>query len=70
MFFPRGTPQPIIARVHADTLRVARLPEVQQGFAAQASEVVGLGPDRFPAFIRAEAGKYARVIKLARIKVE
>ena len=70
MFFPRGTPKPIVAKLYADTLKLVRLPEVQQIFASQAFATVGLGPDEFPKFIRSETRKYEQVVKLAKIKVE
>ena len=70
MFYPRGTPQPLVAKLHADTMRIVRAPDVQQTLAAQAFEIVGLGPDEFPRFIRSETKKYQQVVKLAKIRVE
>jgi tripartite-type tricarboxylate transporter receptor subunit TctC len=51
-------------------MRLVRLPDVQQSFATQAFETVGLGPSEFPKFIRSETRKYEHVVKLAKIKVE
>ena len=70
MFYPRGTPQPLVARLHADTMKLVRTPDVQQTLATQAFEIVGLGPDEFPQFIRSETKKYRQVVKLAKIRVE
>lgn len=70
MFFPRGIPKAVVAKLHADTMRLVRLPDVQQSFATQAFETVGLGPSEFPKFIRSETRKYEHVVKLAKIKVE
>ena len=70
MFYPRGTPQPLVARLHADTMKLVRTPAVQQTLSTQAFEIVGLGPDEFPQFIRSETKKYQQVVKLAKIKVE
>src|SRR5688572_30283307 len=70
MFYPRGTPQPLVARLHADTMKLVRTPDVQQTLATQAFEIVGLGPGEFPQFIRSETKKYQQVVKLAKIKVE
>ncbi|MBI3056155.1 MAG: tripartite tricarboxylate transporter substrate binding protein, partial [Betaproteobacteria bacterium] len=69
-FFPRGIPKAVVAKLHADTMRLVRLPDVQQSFATQAFETVGLGPGEFPKFIRSETRKYEQVVKLAKIKVE
>ena len=70
MFYPRGISKPIVSKLHADTLKLLTLPDVQQNFAAQGFEIVSLGPNEFPQFIRSETRKYEQVVKLANIKVE
>jgi tripartite-type tricarboxylate transporter receptor subunit TctC len=62
--------KPIVSKLHADTLKLLTLPDVQQNFAAQGFEIVSLGPNEFPQFIRSETRKYEQVVKLANIKVE
>lgn len=69
-FYQTGTPKPIVDRLHQEAMRVVRLPEMKATLDTQAFEVVGLGPDKFPAFIHSETEKYARVIRTAKIKVE
>lgn len=69
-FYQTGTPRPIVDRLHQEVMRVVHLPEVKTTLDAQAFEVVGLGPDKFPAFVRSESEKYERVVRVAKIRVE
>ena len=64
---PRGTPQAIVSRLHAEASRSLRLPDVRERLAADGAEVVASAPDEFAAFIRAETAKWAKVVKDAGI---
>jgi tripartite-type tricarboxylate transporter receptor subunit TctC len=69
-FFQCGTPKAIVDRVHAETVKIVRIPEVKAGFESQGFEVIGAGPEEFHRFIRSEQRKYAQVVKAAKIHVE
>jgi tripartite-type tricarboxylate transporter receptor subunit TctC len=67
---PRGTPQAVIAKIHADVARIVASQEVQERILAQASEPVGNSPDEYAAFINQEITKWRAVIKQANVKAE
>jgi tripartite-type tricarboxylate transporter receptor subunit TctC len=67
---PRGTPQAIIAKIHADVARIVASPEVHERILSQASEPVGNSPEEYAAFIDAEITKWRAVIKQANVKAE
>ena len=69
VLFPAGTPRPIVTKLHGDTVRALADPEVKKKFADLGVEAVSSTPEQFGAFIRAETGKYATLIKEANIKV-
>jgi tripartite-type tricarboxylate transporter receptor subunit TctC len=69
-FFPAGTPAPIVSRVHEDTLKVLRMPDVRTNFESQAFEIIGAGPAEFRKFLVGERQKYEKVIRDANIRVE
>ena len=69
-FFPAGTPPAIVNRLHDETVKLLRLPEVKTSFEKQAFDIIGAGPAQFRKFIRGEQQKYARVIKDANIRIE
>ena len=67
---PAGTPATLISRINADLVRVIRLPEVGERFAAEAGETVGSTPEAFGTFIVAELAKWARVARASGAKVD
>jgi tripartite-type tricarboxylate transporter receptor subunit TctC len=67
---PAATPRDIVNRLHAETVKVLRLPDVRQRFETEGAEPVGNTPEETTAFIRDEISKWTRVIKDAGIKLE
>jgi tripartite-type tricarboxylate transporter receptor subunit TctC len=66
---PAGTPRPMIAKLHTDTVKLLGEPDVKQKFAELGVVAVSSTPEQFGAFIKAETEKYAKLIKEANIKV-
>ena len=64
---PAGTPRPIIARLHAELMRILKLPDVGQRLAASDFELVGNTPEEFGALISKEVVKWGKVAKGAGI---
>jgi tripartite-type tricarboxylate transporter receptor subunit TctC len=67
---PRGTPQAIIEKIHADVARIVASPDIRERILAQASEPVGNSPEEYAAFINEEIIKWRAVIKQANMKAE
>ncbi|HZM48787.1 MAG TPA: tripartite tricarboxylate transporter substrate binding protein [Burkholderiales bacterium] len=67
---PAGTPRAIVDQVNAAIGQALRAPDITERFAAIGMEAVGGTPEEFGAFLRAETAKWAKVIKVANIKVE
>jgi tripartite-type tricarboxylate transporter receptor subunit TctC len=65
---PAGTPQPIIEKLHRETVRILGLPEVRKRFDALGMEPVGNTPAEFAAEIARETPQWAKVIRDAGIK--
>ncbi len=59
---PAGTPRPIVDRVHRVVLASMETPELKQQFAAQGLEPLGMGPDEFQAFMKADLQRWREVI--------
>jgi tripartite-type tricarboxylate transporter receptor subunit TctC len=70
MFFPKGTPKPIIARLNAEIRKAVETPEVKAFFPREALDPVASGPDELSALLRHEVEKYAKVIRTANIRMD
>jgi tripartite-type tricarboxylate transporter receptor subunit TctC len=67
---PAGVAKEVVARLHTETARILRQPDVRTKLANVGAEPGGNSPEEFAAFIRAERTKYARVVKDAQIKLD
>jgi tripartite-type tricarboxylate transporter receptor subunit TctC len=70
IFAPAGTPREAVARLHAEFTRALAAPDVREKMIHLGAEPVGNTPAEFATYIRAEAGKYARVIKASGARVD
>ena len=67
---PAGTLTPVLDKVHADLTAVLRMPGIQQRFRDVVVEPAPTSREEFAQFIRAEAARWAKVIKAAGIPQE
>ncbi|MEO8484876.1 MAG: tripartite tricarboxylate transporter substrate binding protein [Betaproteobacteria bacterium] len=67
---PKGTPQPIIDRLHRELTAVMASPDVKAFYAGHNLEIVASTPAAFDAFFRAEKTRWARVIRETGAKID
>ena len=67
---PAKTPKVIVERLHREIVKALHSPEVERRLQAEGSEIGGITPEAFGAYIRNEIAKWTRVVKEAGIKVE
>ena len=67
---PGTTPKPLVQRISADIAGAVRNSELTQRMVQVGMEPVGSTPEQFDAFIRAEIGKWAKVVKASGAKVD
>jgi tripartite-type tricarboxylate transporter receptor subunit TctC len=68
---PKGLPREIQAKLHGDTLRVVKSPDIQKSLAAVGQEVAWQEtPERFFEFLKTESVKWAKVVKTSGAKLE
>ena len=70
LMVPAGTPQEVIAKLHAETSRILKLAEVREKLAGLGAEPVGNSPQELAETIRAESARWADVIRRQGIKAE
>ena len=67
---PAGTPSAIIHRLHEESIRFIRQPDVVQKLADLGATPAGSTPEQFSEKIRTDIEKWAPIIKAAGIKVQ
>ena len=67
---PAGTPRLTVERLHAESMKAMRAPDVAERYATLGVEPVEGTPEQFGAYIRAELGKWADIIKRSGAKLE
>jgi tripartite-type tricarboxylate transporter receptor subunit TctC len=70
LFAPAGTPEPILARLHAATVAALASPDVRDRLREQGADVVGNSPADLAAYVTAEIPKWAALARQAGLKPE
>ena len=66
---PAGTPQPIVNKLHAETVKVMAMPDVRAKLEGLGLQLVGNTPAEFADVVRKEMPMWGKVIKDAGIKM-
>ncbi|WP_420224074.1 tripartite tricarboxylate transporter substrate-binding protein [Pigmentiphaga litoralis] len=67
---PAGTPQDVVARLHAELSRVLAVPEVREKLTAQGFVLADMSVAQFNQHIKSEYAKWSRLIQDAGIKAQ
>ncbi len=67
---PVGTPQPIIRKIHGETVKALAQPDVRTRLTDMGMDVVGSTPEQLTAIMRAELPKWAKVVKESGAKLD
>ena len=70
MFYPKGTPKPIVDKLNAEIRKALDTPEIRAFLPNEALDPVVSSPEELAALLRREIPKYAKVIELANIRLE
>lgn len=60
---PAATPKEIVAKLHAEIVKIMKLPDVNERLSGLGAEIVGNTPEEFGAFIKSETAKWGKVVK-------
>ena len=70
LFVPARTPPDVVAKIHADIVKLLNAPDVKARFAAQGIMVDTTTPAEFARIIRDDSARWGKVIREAGIKAE
>jgi len=68
MLAPRGTPRPVIERLHREIVKAMQRPEVAARLALDGTEGIASSPQEFSAHLRSERDQWAKVAQQANIR--
>lgn len=66
----KGTPQPIVDRLHAESVKVLAEADIKKAWEAAGAVAGGQTPKEFTTFISSEIAKWGKVVKDANIKID
>ncbi|HSD55266.1 MAG TPA: tripartite tricarboxylate transporter substrate-binding protein, partial [Burkholderiales bacterium] len=67
---PRGTPQPVVDKLHATLLKVAATPDFRDAIASQGAAAQTSTQEAFARLVAAEYESMGRAVKAANLKIE
>jgi tripartite-type tricarboxylate transporter receptor subunit TctC len=67
---PAGTPKDVVAKLHAETVRILALPDVRQRLGDQGIDAIGSTPQQLGEHIARESRKWTGVIRAAKITID
>lgn len=70
MLAPAGTPRAVVGRLEMELRRILHSPDVKNRFSSNGAETVGNSPEAFGAYIKAELGKWGKVVSVTGAKVD
>jgi tripartite-type tricarboxylate transporter receptor subunit TctC len=67
---PAGTPAPVVNRLHGEIVKILQLPDIKERWAALGAEPITNTPEQFAAFLKADLGKWAKVVRESGAKMD
>jgi tripartite-type tricarboxylate transporter receptor subunit TctC len=65
-----GTPRAVVAKIHAELVRVVALPDVKERMFGLGMEVAGSTPEQLGALVVSDIAKWGKVIKASGVRVD
>jgi tripartite-type tricarboxylate transporter receptor subunit TctC len=67
---PAATPPAVIGRIHAETIKILKLPGVAEQLLAQGADPIGNSPQELTKFLQTEIERWTKLIRQANIRAD
>ena len=67
---PAGTPPAVVTRLHAEIVKIMKLPDITARWATLGAEPLSNTPDQFAAFLKSDLVKWTKVVRDSGAKVD
>jgi tripartite-type tricarboxylate transporter receptor subunit TctC len=69
ILLPAGTPDAIVAKLHAELHKILHMEDVRKVLAAEGGQVTANGPEEFARYVASETQKWSKIIAAMKIEV-
>jgi tripartite-type tricarboxylate transporter receptor subunit TctC len=66
---PAGTPPAVVQRLHAEIVRILKMPDVAERLHSLGAEIIGGTPEEFAAYLKSEIDKWGKVARSTNSKL-
>jgi tripartite-type tricarboxylate transporter receptor subunit TctC len=70
VMMPAGVPKEVLNKIHAELVKILKMPDVQQRFQAEGGDTTSNTPEQFAAFIKTEITKWSKAVRESGAKVD
>jgi tripartite-type tricarboxylate transporter receptor subunit TctC len=70
LMVPTGTAAQVIAKLHVETVKALKLPDLRQRLASEGCEAVGSTPEQLAAYLKLEMTRWAKIVKASGMQAE
>jgi len=70
LFAPKGTPQPILDKIHDEVVRILALPDINERFAGGGTVTISTTPAQLAARVKNDAAEFKKIVEKANIQVD
>jgi tripartite-type tricarboxylate transporter receptor subunit TctC len=67
---PAGTPKAVVTRLHAESVKLLKLPDVRERLDAAGFDAIGSSSAEFSTYIRTEIDKWRKVVRAAGVRAD
>ena len=67
---PTGTPKDVVARLHAETVKILGTGDMRERLAAQGADAAPGSPEQLGAYIKSEIANWAKMVKTTGVKID
>lgn len=67
---PAGTPRDVVSRLHEELTKILEMPGIKAQAAKLGMEIVGMGPDDYGTFLRAENAKWGKMVRDLKLRAD
>jgi tripartite-type tricarboxylate transporter receptor subunit TctC len=69
LFAPAGTPKEVVAKLYGEIAKTVANPEIRERLLSMGLDPVGMPPDEFTEYVKAETAKWGKLVREAGIRV-